>query len=146
MRTLALILLATSLFAQDAPPKPTVRECGANLKQWVTMFKTAFENPVCAGDGTHACPFAASLRTFSTDELLDIPPLAEACSAVDKRHAKGYGWAIARVENVLIMRATYFLDDAGQLDAYALWEEKQRGISTPAPSNSGEPDTVARNQ
>jgi hypothetical protein len=39
-----------------------------------------------------------------------------------------------------VMRATYFLDDTGQLDAYARWEDKQRGVM-PAPK--GGPDTVA---
>lgn len=72
----------------------------------------------------------------------DIPPLAEKCIAVD-RHHKGYAWSVTRASNILVMRATYFLDDTGQLDAYARWEQKQRGIS-PALFNSDEPDTVSR--
>ncbi|MFZ0868347.1 MAG: hypothetical protein WA182_13840 [Candidatus Sulfotelmatobacter sp.] len=144
---LAIVLLTLGqLFAQDAP-KPTVKECRANLKQWIPLFRNAFASPACNthdGDGSPACPFAAGLRTMSTDELLDIPPLAEACIAVD-RHHKGYAWSVTRASNIIVMRATYFLDDTGQLDAYARWEQKQRGIS-PAPSNSDEPDTVSQRQ
>ena len=140
MRTLAVILLLLGqLAAQD---KPTVKQCRANLKQWIPLFREAYAAPACDNDGSPACPFAAGLRTMSTDELLDIPPLAEKCIAVD-RHHKGYAWSVTRASNILVMRATYFLDDTGQLDAYARWEQKQRGIS-PAPSNSDEPDTVSR--
>jgi hypothetical protein len=131
-----------SLAAQDAQPKPTVKACRANLKQWIPLFREAYATPECNGDGSPACPFAAGLRTMSTDDLLDIPPLAEKCIAVD-RHHKGYAWSVTRASNILVMRATYFLDDTGQLDAYARWEQKQRGIS-PAPSNSDEPDMVSR--
>jgi hypothetical protein len=138
-----LLLTLGQLFAQDAP-KPTVKECRTNLKQWIPLFRDAFASPACNahdGDGSAACPFAAGLRTMSTDELLDISPLAEAGIAVD-RHHKGYAWSVTRVSNIIVMRATYFLDDTGQLDAYARWEQKQRGIS-PAPHDD-DPDTVAK--
>ncbi len=78
---------------------------------------------------------------MSTDELLDIPPLAEACLVLDKKH-KGYAWSVTRASNILVMRMTYFLDDTGQLNAYARWEkDKQRGIMP-----KGGPDTVAKKQ
>jgi len=139
-RALFVLLLLGQLAAQDAP-KPTVKQCRASLKQWIPLFRDAYATPECNGDGSPACPFAAGLRAMSTDDLLDIPPLAEACIAVD-RHHKGYAWSVTRASNILVMRATYFLDDTGQLDAFARWEQKQRGIS-PAPKDD-EPDTVSR--
>jgi hypothetical protein len=138
-RALFVLLLLGQLAAQDAP-KPTVKQCRASLKQWIPLFRDAYATPECDNDGSPACPFAAGLRTMSTDELLDIPPLAEACIAVD-RHHKGYAWSVTRASNILVMRATYFLDDTGQLDAYARWEQKQRGVNPP---KDDEPDTVAR--
>jgi hypothetical protein len=139
-RALFVLLMLGQLAAQDAP-KPTVKQCRASLKQWIPLFRDAYAAPACDNNGSPACPFAAGLRTMSTDELLDIPPLAEACIAVDKHH-KGYAWSVTRASNILVMRATYFLDETGQLDAYARWEQKQRGIS-PAPKDD-EPDTVSR--
>lgn len=141
MRTLAVVLMFGSLsFAQDAP-KPTVRECRANLSRWLPLFRDAYGSSACNGDGTHACPFAAGLRTLSTDELLDIPPQAEACIFAD-RHRKGYAWVAIRSENVIVMRAGYFFQDTDQMDAYIRWEDRQREIA-PAPEDN-EPDTVAK--
>ena len=137
----ALVFVASALFAQDQP-KPTVKACRANLKQWIPLFRDAYGSPACNGDSP-ACPFAAGLRTLSTHELLDIPPQAEACIFAD-RHRKGYAWVATRAENVIVMRTGYFFQDADIVDDYIRWEEKQRGVSTPAPSNSDEPDTVAK--
>jgi hypothetical protein len=74
---LVLLVAAGQLLAQNQPP--TVRECRANLKQWIPLFRDAYATSECDGDGSSACPFAAGLRAMSTDELLDIPPLAQAC-------------------------------------------------------------------
>jgi hypothetical protein len=62
------------------------------------------------------------VRLFISSELLDIPPLAEMCIAVDKQH-KGYGWVATRAENVIVMRAGYFFRDTDQMDAYIQWED-----------------------
>ena len=74
---LVFVLLVASGTAQEA--KPTRAECRAHLQAWLPLFRDAYGSPACDGDGTHACPFAAGLRTLSTHELLDIPPQAEAC-------------------------------------------------------------------
>ncbi len=143
LKALTVLLMLGQLFAQDAQPKPlkpTVRECRANLKQWIPLFRDAYGTRECDGDGTHACPFAAGLRALSTDELLDIPPLAQACIFAD-RHRKGYAWVAVRAENVIVMRAGYFFQDTDQMDTYIRWEDRQRGI---APKD--EPDTVAKRQ
>jgi hypothetical protein len=102
------------------------------------LFRHAYGSPACNGDSP-ACPFAAGLRTLSTSELLDIPAQAEACIFAD-RHRKGYAWVATRSENVIVMRAGYFFQDADQMDAFIRWEDKQRGIT---PEDDG-PDTVAR--
>jgi hypothetical protein len=34
-----------SLAAQDAQPKPTVKACRANLKQWIPLFREASPTP-----------------------------------------------------------------------------------------------------
>jgi hypothetical protein len=145
IRALAFVLLMLGqLFAQD-PPKPTVRECRANLNRWLPLFHLAFADAACNADGTPACPFAAGLRTLSTSELLDIPAQAEACIPVDRkrRYEWVYGWVSARAENIVVERTGYFLEDADQMDAYTRWEDKQRGI---VPPPKGGPDTVAKEQ
>jgi hypothetical protein len=146
MKTLALnlafILLVASAVAQDQP-KPTVRECRAHLRVWLPLFRLAFADTKCNGDGTSACPFAAGLRTLSTSELLDIPAQSESCIPVDKKRRFAYGWIATRAENIVVERTGYFLEDADQMDAYDRWEQEQRGI-VPAPK--GGPDTVARNR
>ena len=137
VKVLVLLLLVASGTAQEA--KPTVRECRAHLQVWLPLFRDAYGSSACNGDGTHACPFAAGLAQMSTDELLDIPPLAQACIFVDK-HRKGYAWTTVRAENVIVMRAGYFFQDTDQGDAYIRWEDKQRGVS-PAPKDG--PDVLA---
>lgn len=107
---------------------------------WLPLFSDTYGSPACNGDSP-ACPFAAGLRTLSTHELLDIPVKAEACIAVDRRH-KGYGWLATRAENIIIMRAGYFFQDADQTDDYIRWEDVQRGVIPALPAND-EPPTVA---
>jgi hypothetical protein len=76
--------------------------------------------------GSSACPFATGPRAMSTDELLDIPPLAQACIFVD-RHLKVYAWVATRAENVIVMRTGYFFQDTDQTDAYIRWEDRKTG-------------------
>jgi hypothetical protein len=136
-KVLVLVLLVASGTAQEA--KPTRAECRAHLQVWLPLFRDAYGSPACNGDSP-VCPFAAGLRTLSTHELLDIPPQAEACIFAD-RHRKGYAWVATRAENVIIMRAGYFFQDADLVDDYIRWEDKQRGVM-PAPKSG--PDTVAK--
>jgi hypothetical protein len=140
-KILAVVLALASVVS--AQTQPTVRECRAHLRVWLPLFRLAFADAECNGDGTPACPFAAGLRTLSTSELLDIPARAEACIPVDKRHGWAYGWVSARAENAVVQRTGYFLEDSGEMDAYDRWEDRQRGI---VPPPKGGPDTVARNR
>jgi hypothetical protein len=109
IRALAFVLLVASGLAQEAPPKPTVRERRAHLRVWLPLFRLAFADTKCNGDGTPACPFAAGLRTLSTSELLDTPARAEACIPVDKKRQFAYGWIATRAENIVVERTGYFL-------------------------------------
>src|SRR5579859_3590659 len=87
---LAGVVLAASLvLAQDAP-KPTAKECRAELKTWVPMFKAAYEDSACAGDGSASCPFAPPVRALGVGQLNGIAFRAESCVTVDARRRYFY--------------------------------------------------------
>ena len=71
-RLVALVLLMTAsvLNAQD---QPTAKQCRANLKTWVPMFKAAYDDPACKGDGSPSCPFAPAIRSLNVVQLIHLP-------------------------------------------------------------------------
>ena len=53
MKILAVfVLLVTSGLAQEPKPKPTVKECRAHLRVWLPLFRLAFADAACNGDGS----------------------------------------------------------------------------------------------
>ena len=143
-RLVALVLLMTAsiLNAQD---QPTAKQCRANLKTWVPMFKAAYDDPACKGDGSPSCPFAPAIRSLNVVQLIHLPFEAEACVKADRRHRYDYERVAARAENVLVMRTAYFLKASNRMDDYVEWESQQQESPT-VPAKDDEPPTVARNQ
>jgi hypothetical protein len=146
LRTLAFVLLvASGLVAQER--QPTAKECRANLKQWISTFKAAYDDPACSGEGSASCPFAAPIRDLDIGQLGHIPFEAEACAKADKRRRYFYERVAARAENIAVMRAGYFLKSENQMENYIEWEESQRQVSRPSKqSPDNENPTVSRNQ
>jgi len=136
------VVLATSIvWAQDA--QPTVKECRAELKEWVPMFTAAYADPVCTGDGTTSCPFAPPVRALCVGQLTDIAFRAEACVNVDARRRYYYQRVAARAENITVLRTVYFLKAENQLEKYAEWEQSQQQTAKP---DSDEPPSTANNR
>jgi hypothetical protein len=124
-----LLVASAGLAAQD---KPTVKQCKANLNQWVPMFKAVYEDPACKGDGSPSCPFAAPVRNLDIGELVHIPFEAEACAKVNRRRRYDYQRVATRAENIVVMRTVYFLKSEDQTDRYIEWERSQQRVSSPA--------------
>ena len=101
-----LFVASAGLAAQD---KPTVKQCKANLNEWVSMFKAAYDDPACRGDGSPSCPFAAAIRDLDIGRLVHIPFEAEACAKVNRRRRYDYQRVATRAENIVVMRTAYFL-------------------------------------
>ena len=141
-----LFVASAGLAAQD---KPTVKQCKANLNEWVTMFKAAYDDPACRGDGSPSCPFAAAIRDLDIGRLVHIPFEAEACAKVNRRRRYDYQRVATRAENIVVMRTAYFLKSEGQTDLYIEWERSQQRVSSPAQAptktDADEP-TVAENR
>jgi len=138
-----MVVLATSIvWAQDAP-KPTAKECRAELKQWVPMFKAAYADPACVGNGTASCPFAPPVRALRVGQLTDIAFRAEACVKVDARRRYYYQRVATRAENIVVMRTADFLESENQMQRYAEWEQSQQQTAKP---DSDEPPSIANNR
>lgn len=142
---LAGVVLAATLVSAQNPPKTTTKECRAELKQWVPMFKVAYADPACTGDGSASCPFVSSLRDLDIGQLMRLPFQAEACAKVDKRRRYRYEQAAVRAENIVVMRTGYFFEATNQMDKYVDWEREQRQVSSPT-TKPDDPPTVANNR
>jgi len=92
------------------------------------MFKAAYADAACKGDGSAACPFVAPIRDLSTGQLTDITFEAEACAKVDKGHRYDYQRVATRAENIIVMRAGNFLMESGQDTQYIDWEKEKMKI------------------
>jgi hypothetical protein len=136
---MALLMSATVLAAQDQ-----AKQCRANLKQWASMFKAAYDDPACKGDGSPSCPFAPAIRSLNVTELIQMPFEAEACIKTDRRHRYDYERVAARAENILVMRTAYFLKTSNQMEDYVEWESRQR-VGPTAPAAKDDESTVASN-
>jgi hypothetical protein len=73
------------------------------------MFKAAYADPACAGDGTASCPFAPPIKDLNVGHLTDIAFRAEACVKVDARRRYSYQRVATRAENISVLRTVYFL-------------------------------------
>jgi hypothetical protein len=144
MRTLAVVLLMLGqLFAQDQPT-PTVKECRANLKQWVLMFQAANEDLACASGGdSPSCPFVPAIRGLDILQLIRVPKHIGACLAVDRHRRYEYWWVLSQTENLIVRRTVFFLISKNEIEDYAEWEAQQRGVVRPTIPED-EPDTVAK--
>jgi hypothetical protein len=142
-RTLAFVLLvASGLAAQE--PKPARAACKTNLKQWMEMFRTADQDPACADASSPSCPFARPIRGLDILQLIHMPDKIEACLAVDRHRRYDYQWVLSQTENLMMRRIAFYLISKDEMDDYAEWEDRQRGIvSTPTPKDNG-PNTVAK--
>jgi len=144
-----VFIASATLVAQDRA-KPTVQECKADLSKWVPMFKAAYADSSCAGDGTPSCPFAPSIKDLNVGQLSYIVARAEACTKADRRRRRYYYQRVAtRAENIVVMRTAYFLLSENQTDRYAEWERAQQQMSspeTPTKTDSDELPTVGKSQ
>jgi hypothetical protein len=110
-----------------APQSQEVMQCREKLDhQWIPMFRAAYESPDCQGDGSPSCPFAEAVRGFGTSELSRIAFAAEACAKADTKREFTYERVTARAENVMVMRAAYFIKNINQDGAFQDWEQSYR--------------------
>jgi hypothetical protein len=107
------------------------------------MFKNAYEDPACKGDGTASCPFTPSVRAIRVGQLTDIAFRAEACAKADARRRCYYQRVATRAENMTVLRTFYFLKAENQLEKYAEWERSQQQTAKP---DSDEPRTLGSNR
>jgi hypothetical protein len=118
-----VLVLASSTFGEQ----PTPKECKAGPAKWVPMFKAAYDDPACKGDGSEACPFVLPVREFTTTQLTDLVSQADGCAKVDTHNRYLYQRVATRAENIIVMRTGYFLRESGQEEKFAEREGKKAG-------------------
>lgn len=122
-QTLLLILLFITPSLSQEPI--TVAQCRAKLKAWVPMFKAVYDAPECQGDGTVGCAFSDPIRNLTSGQLATIVADADGCAKLDADGDRySYQRVATRAENILVMRAAYFLKETNQSAAFAAWESK----------------------
>jgi hypothetical protein len=118
-----VLFLALTVLAQGQ--QATRKQCKDSLAKWGPLFKSAYSDAACLGDGTPDCPFVAPVRNLRTADLSDIAFQAEVCTKVDEKNRYLYQRVATRAENYIVMRAGNFLKDVGQSDQYSEWEQRK---------------------
>jgi hypothetical protein len=98
----------------------------------------------CAGDGSSpSCPFVPAIRGLDIVKLIHLSGEIEGCLAIDRHRRYDYQWVLSQTENLMMRRIAFYLISKDEMDDYADWEDRQRGIVTPTLKDN-EPDTVAK--
>jgi hypothetical protein len=130
-RVTFVVLILCGLFRTAYAEQPTAKQCRVDLVSWVSMFKAAYADPACAGDGTPSCAFVAPIRDLRTKQFSDLAFQAEACTKVDHKNRYLYQRVEARAENIVVMRAGHFIQETGQSEDYNEWEQSRMNPQPP---------------
>lgn len=143
LRTLAFVLLAVSgLVAQDQP-KPTVKQCRANLKLW---FQELNEHAASVNDWKTQQFSTVAGQTSTYDWLARQNELADCSMTVDRPWREEYAKASARIDSLINLRYIAFLLGEGQMKKFGGWEREQQQESKSAPAPDTDGPTVAANR
>lgn len=141
LRTLAFVLLAVSGLAAQNQPKPTVKQCRADVKAWYQVLNEH------AQSATYEQQFSTAAGQTSTyDWLARQNELADCSMTVDRPWREEYAKAIARIDSLINLRYIAFLVGKGQMKEFGGWEKEQQQESKSAPAPDTDGPTLAHNR